>query len=189
MDKPLDLPEPLRHFLAVQGISLPEVGFLEPGFPQRPSALCYIVRDGRVLMIRRKKEPFTGRFTAPGGKVEPGENPEEAVCRELGEETGIEVINPRLAMITSETGPAGYNWLLFIFVASRFRGTPRLGDSSEGEVAWVELERLLGAEVPEVDRALFPFLLGEKSGGLFSARILYAMGGELAALTVRRLSP
>jgi 8-oxo-dGTP diphosphatase len=50
-----------------------------------------IVRDGRVLMVRRGKEPFEGYWSLPGGRVEPGETPQEAVRREVREETGLEV--------------------------------------------------------------------------------------------------
>ncbi len=178
---------PLQSFVERRGFDVNLSRLLVPGSVQRPSALCYTVADGRVLMIRRKKEPFTGRFTAPGGKIEPGEDPEEAVRRELREETAITVASPRLAMITSETGPVGYNWLLFIFTASRFEGEPRMGESEEGEVAWVEVGRLQGDEVPEVDRALFPYLLGSGSGGMYVARIMYSAGREVAALTVKRV--
>lgn len=51
-----------------------------------------ILRDGRVLLVRRGKEPFLGFWSLPGGHVEPGETPEESVRREVREETGLDVI-------------------------------------------------------------------------------------------------
>lgn len=50
-----------------------------------------IVRDGRVLLIRRGKEPYKDHWSLPGGGIEPGETIREAVRREVLEETGLEV--------------------------------------------------------------------------------------------------
>lgn len=47
--------------------------------------------DGRVLIVQRAKPPFEGRWSLPGGHIEPGETAEAAARREVGEETGIEV--------------------------------------------------------------------------------------------------
>jgi mutator protein MutT len=50
-----------------------------------------VVRDGKVLLIRRGKEPLYGRWVVPGGTVELGESLEEALVREMEEETGLRV--------------------------------------------------------------------------------------------------
>lgn len=50
-----------------------------------------IVRDGKVLLIRRGKDPFRDHWSLPGGGVEPGETLREAVRREVREETGLDV--------------------------------------------------------------------------------------------------
>ena len=55
-----------------------------------PLAVCAVVRDGRILFIRRRKFPFEGLLSMPGGKIEFGERVEETAVRELHEETGIE---------------------------------------------------------------------------------------------------
>jgi mutator protein MutT len=54
-----------------------------------PTAVCAVVRDGRVLFIRRRNFPFEGLLSLPGGKIEFGEAPGETAVRELEEETGI----------------------------------------------------------------------------------------------------
>ena len=53
--------------------------------------------DGRLLLIRRAQEPALGRWSIPGGRVEPGETDAQAVARELREETGLDVVCGTLA--------------------------------------------------------------------------------------------
>lgn len=56
-----------------------------------------VVRDGKVLVIRRGREPHKGKWSLPGGGVEPGETLRDAVKREVSEETGLEVEVGRVA--------------------------------------------------------------------------------------------
>ncbi|BAS28804.1 AAA family ATPase [Limnochorda pilosa] len=150
---------------------------------QRPSALCYVEREGRYLMIRRTKEPFAGLWTAPGGKVEPGESPEEAIRREVREETGLELERLELRMITSETGPhPAYNWLLFVFQGTAAPGPER--DGGEGALRWFDRAELERASLPDVDRRLLPYLLAGPGAPLHLARVRYDAGGGVAELEV-----
>ena len=55
-----------------------------------------LVRDGRILMIRRKNPPSYDMFAFPGGRAESGETPEETAIREFEEETGIRAHSPVL---------------------------------------------------------------------------------------------
>jgi mutator protein MutT len=55
-----------------------------------------LVRDGRMLLIRRKNPPSYDMFAFPGGRAEPGETPDETALREFEEETGIAAHSPRL---------------------------------------------------------------------------------------------
>ncbi len=64
---------------------------------------CVVFDEGgRVLLIRRKNEPFKGRYAFPGGFIEVGETAETAALRELREETGIEADNLRLIGVYSD---------------------------------------------------------------------------------------
>lgn len=128
---------------------------------QRPSTLCYIVEEDRVLLLKRRKEPFQHHWTAPGGKIDEGETPLEAIKREIWEETGLTVYNPTLRAVCSEKGEADYNWLLFLFRARSYSG--ELVESDEGELRWVPLDRLNDYTLPSIDRKIIPYVLGDDS--------------------------
>jgi len=92
-----------------------------------------IVRDGRVLLIRRGKEPFKGYWSLPGGGVEPGETMREAVKREVREETGLEV------EVGDEAGRAGPVVAFHVTVTG---GRLRAGDDAT-ECEFVEPNEVL----------------------------------------------
>jgi ADP-ribose pyrophosphatase YjhB (NUDIX family) len=66
-----------------------------PGGAEQPVVPCVgaVVHDGagRLLLVQRGRDPHRGRWSLPGGRVEPGETPEQAVEREVREETGLSV--------------------------------------------------------------------------------------------------
>jgi 8-oxo-dGTP diphosphatase len=68
-------------------------------YPEKPilAASAAIVRDGRVLIVRRARNPASGVYTLPGGAVEADETLVEAVTREVREETGLEIAPVALA--------------------------------------------------------------------------------------------
>lgn len=57
----------------------------------RPTASAIIVQDGKVLLYKRAKDPFKGKWDLPGGYLEEKESPEEALRREMKEELGVEI--------------------------------------------------------------------------------------------------
>ncbi len=185
----------ISAFLAAEGVAeeLEQLWADDAPYPQVPSALCYVESPQAVLLLQRQKPPFAGQWTAPGGKIEPGEDPAAAVVREIWEETGLQLQEPRLQVVTSETGPAHYNWLLFVFRAKQFRGELRPG--GEGQLRWVPFADLAQLPVPEVDRQLWPYIFPERfpqprldpQVGPFFARIRYGEGGTVAQFQVRPL--
>jgi ADP-ribose pyrophosphatase YjhB (NUDIX family) len=62
--------------------------------PQAASS-AILIRDGKILLIRRRNPPSLDMFAFPGGRAEPGETPEETAIREFEEETGIQAHSPR----------------------------------------------------------------------------------------------
>jgi len=68
-----------------------------------------LIRDGAILLVQRKHEPFRGKWALPGGFVEYGETVEEAVLREFEEETGLSAHRPDVRS-REKTIPPHYWW-------------------------------------------------------------------------------
>ena len=131
--------------------------------------LCFL-RDGdRVLLLRRRHPPNEGRFNAPGGKVEAGEDPYEACLREMREETGFDLPHVRLrAVITVIVRDTGTQWLLFAFVAERPPGEAGPITDDEGELGWVRLDEIAALPVVSDIPVILPHLWSAEPGVLMA---------------------
>jgi 8-oxo-dGTP diphosphatase len=123
-------------------------------------AACALVdADGRVLIAQRPEgKPMAGLWEFPGGKVEPGERPEETLIRELREELGIVVSEPCLAPLTfaSHVYP-DFHLLMPLYVCRRWKG---MVQATEGQrLAWVRPNKLRDYEMPPADVPLVPHLM------------------------------
>ncbi len=121
------------------------------------TVLCLIEREGEYLLQDRVKKDWKG-YTLPGGHVEPGESIVDAVVREMQEETGLTVENPRLCGV-KQFPIEGGRYLVFLFHASRFRG--ELRSSEEGQMHWVKREALGTVNLVEDFDALLRVMLDE----------------------------
>ncbi|GAA4665641.1 NUDIX hydrolase [Amycolatopsis dongchuanensis] len=88
--------------------------------------------DGRLLVIRRGHEPGRGLWSLPGGRVEPGESDEQAVVREMREETGLEV---RPGALVGMVVRGRYE--IYDYACEVTGGTLRPGDDAD-EARWVD---------------------------------------------------
>lgn len=87
--------------------------------------------DGRLLLIKRKSPPFKGHYALPGGFVELGETVEQAVARELREETGIAAKVQQLVGIYSQAGRDPRGHVISIAFLMRTRASkPAAGDDA-----------------------------------------------------------
>jgi len=103
-----------------------------------------VIRDRRVLVARRKAgSHLAGLWEFPGGKLEPGESPEECLARELREELGVSVRVGRILETIYHRYPEK-NVLLLFYACELLDGEPRALDVAE--VAWVPR-----AELPDLD--------------------------------------
>jgi 8-oxo-dGTP diphosphatase len=124
------------------------------------AACALIDADGRVLIAQRPAgKSMAGLWEFPGGKVEPGERPEQSLIRELEEELGIVVSEPCLAPLTfaSHSYP-DFHLLMPLYVCRRWEGTVA---AQEGQrLAWVRPNRLRDYEMPPADEPLVAHLMG-----------------------------
>ncbi len=121
----------------------------------RPSAYAIVINDGKILLTKQ-----FGKYHLPGGGIELGENPEEAVVREVIEETGYKVSNPRAVDILAtffswKEGKQEWHYhSILLFYVCRFEGgKPSIENMEEGEAnsaelpEWVGLDDLDGIEL------------------------------------------
>lgn len=104
-----------------------------------PTVDVIMQRGSKVLMIRRKKEPFAGRLALPGGFVNDGETAEDAARREVSEETGLEVEPVDILGVYSDPArdPRRHT-LTVVFVAIMVGGKEQASDDAAG-IEWIEL--------------------------------------------------
>ena len=117
-------------------------------------ACALVDEDGRVLVAKRPEgRDLAGLWEFPGGKVEPGERPEDALIRELAEELGIDVTESCLAPLTFASHTyESFHLLMPLFICRQWNGEV---EALEGqELAWVRPNRLGGYDMPPADEPL-----------------------------------
>ncbi len=122
------------------------------------AACALIDADRRVLIAQRPAgKAMEGLWEFPGGKVEPGETPEEALLRELDEELGVATDAACLAPLTfASHAYEHFHLLMPLFICRRYRGVPQ---AREGQaLKWVRAEKLRSFPMPPADEPLIPFL-------------------------------
>lgn len=122
------------------------------------AACALIDADGRVLIAQRPEgKSMAGLWEFPGGKVDPGERPEDALIRELNEELGIFVKEACLAPLTfASHSYEEFHLLMPLYVCRRWEGmvTPHEGQ----KLAWVRPNRLRDYPMPPADIPLISHL-------------------------------
>jgi 8-oxo-dGTP diphosphatase len=139
------------------------------------ATLCYLRQNGKTLMVHRNKKPndiHEGKWNGLGGKFEPGETPEECAQREIYEESGLRVKKLVLkGLLTFPLFARDEDWYAFVFVATDFEGS--LIESPEGDLQWIEDDKLLELNLWVGDRIFLPWL---ERPGFFSGKFVYQNG-------------
>lgn len=118
--------------------------------------------------IKKANDIHEGKWNGLGGKFEAGETPEECVRREVQEEAGLVIQNPRLQGLLMFPNFKGNDWYLFVFTATEFSG--ELIDSPEGKLEWIPDEQVLDLRLWESDHIFMPWI---HEGKFFSAKFEY----------------
>ena len=122
--------------------------------------MCMLQRaDGRVL-VQNRRDPDWGGLTFPGGHIEPGESLVDSVIREMREETGLTVRNPRLIGSKSWMQKDGGRYLVLLYVAHEYEG--ELHNSEEGDVRWMTLEEMRAGQIVDGMELYFDVYLGKE---------------------------
>lgn len=136
------------------------------------STLCYIKQNNQTLMlhrIKKKNDIHKNKWNGLGGKLEPGESPEECVKREVFEESGLIIESPNLhGVITFPKFDGIDDWIVFVYTANNFEGN--LIECDEGKLDWVSDDQLLNLNLWEGDKIFIPWLTQDK---FFSAKFIY----------------
>jgi len=107
------------------------------------------VRDGALLLVQRAADPHAGKWTVPGGHVEPGETLAHAVERETNEETGLAVRCDGLLGWAERMGP-GYHFVILDFTVTVLDDCGELHAGSDATAAaWVPLEQVRSVALVE----------------------------------------
>ena len=122
------------------------------------TVLCLIQKNNQYLLQNRVKQDWNG-LALPGGHVEKNESIVDAVVREMKEETGLSIFNPKLCGVKQFPIENG-RYLVFLFYADEFEG--EVVSSEEGTMHWVDRENISGLQTVDDLQELLNVIVDEK---------------------------
>ena len=133
-----------------------------------PATLVFVVRDGRILLIRKKRGLGAGKINGPGGRLEAGESPLDCAIREVQEElrttpTGLEMCGENSFQFVD-----GYSTHVYVFRADGCDRDPQ--ETEEAAPFWAPVEGIPYQEMWEDDELWLPLAL---RGRWFSGRFIF----------------
>ena len=130
-------------------------------YPDKPvvGVGAIIIHESKILLEKRKSAPGKGKWSVPGGLVDLGESLEQAVIREVREETGLDVAEPRLVDVVDdvsldEKGAVKYHFVIVDYVVKVVCGVPKAASDAE-ELEWVPFSEVEEYDLTRSFRAFF----------------------------------
>ena len=121
-----------------------------------------MVRNGDYVLVQDRTDLHWPGVTFPGGHIESGESFAASVVREVYEETGLTIENPRLCGVKEWENSDGSRYIVLLYKADRFSGKVR--SSPEGKVCWAALSSLPSLRLsPDFEKLLEVFLRDDLS--------------------------
>lgn len=137
------------------------------------TTLCYLERGGEYLMLHRTKKENDGnhdKWIGVGGKFEPGESPEECICRETLEETGLTLTEYQYRGIVTFVSDVWETEYMHLFTATGWTGTVQ--ECDEGVLEWIHKDALAALPQWEGDK-IFLRLIHDADTPFFSLKLRY----------------
>jgi len=135
--------EPITPLLRSGNATMSEIPTRRP----IPAVAAVIVQDDRLLLIKRGVEPSKGKWSIPGGSIEWGETLEDALKREVREETGLEIeVGAVAGVFDLITG--AYHYVIIDYFARPIGGELRPGDDAS-DARWIALDELDSYELTD----------------------------------------
>jgi len=129
--------------------------------PTERATLCFVIRDGEILLIRKKRGLGAGKVNGPGGRIEPGETPMECAIRETQEELGVTPLAPEWRGELYFQFVDGYGLQCAVFTAPDCEGVAI--ETDEAIPLWTRVEAIPFDEMWEDDRHWLPGVLEGKN--------------------------
>ena len=136
------------------------------------TTLCYIEKENKYLMLHRtskKKDGNKDKWIGVGGHFEKGESPEDCLLREVKEETGLELTSYQFRGIVTFRSDEWPDEYMCLYTADRYTGD--IGNCDEGELVWVEKEKIMDLNIWEGDKIFLKLLMENQP--FFSLKLEY----------------
>ncbi len=118
----------------------------EPDRSPKSAVDILVVKNNKILLLKRAKYPFEGKLVYPGGMVEYGETVEQAAIREAKEETGLKIeIREILGVYSSPKRDPRFHSISSAFIAESVGG--KIKSSFEGKVKWYDIKKIKSKEL------------------------------------------
>jgi 8-oxo-dGTP pyrophosphatase MutT (NUDIX family) len=140
------------------------------------ATICQIIVNNKILLQYKNVDKFGGgKWNGPGGKIASEETPREGVIREVLEETGLKICEPKLYGVLDFYFNKKHDpdWTCYIFRTNSFLGIPK--NLGEGELKWFNLNEIPYSDMWEDDKYWLPLLLKSKK---FKGYFIYDQQGK-----------